>query len=246
MAKRLEDLTSEEWDAYRRSAGKPEELATQQQALQELANLGPSSPSQGPLQGVTEVPSDPNLEHLAELHTRLRDKGALDRVMEPRGEPKQAGVVGDLAEGYKGGFRQLFKAPKELVNSLIHNESAGKIAAISKKGARGLMQLMPKWHLDPGETPDMLDNPGLNMKKGTKYLNQMTNQFGGDVDKGLAAYNMGPGKLQKILDQADRQGVPWFNLLDPSIKAYIVRIRRGAKGAPGQKIPDYSGMYGGK
>lgn len=102
-------------------------------------------------------------------------------------------------ESGKAGF-------KSLVDSVIKHESSGNIAAVSPKGARGLMQLMP------GTARDMAAELGLpfsearlttdaeyNKRLGSAYLNKMLDRYDGHQALALAAYNAGPGKVDDWL-----------------------------------------------
>ncbi|MGY4534385.1 soluble lytic murein transglycosylase [Pseudomonas sp. TE3786] len=93
-----------------------------------------------------------------------------------------------------------------LVDSLIDHESAGDIAAVSTKGARGLMQLMP------GTARDMAAKLGLefseerltrdgeyNKTLGVAYLKDMLERYDGHQALAVAAYNAGPGKVDEWL-----------------------------------------------
>ena len=87
----------------------------------------------------------------------------------------------------------------ELALRVMYEESKGEQSAGSKKGARGLMQLMPGTAEELGvDIDDALEN----YTGGLRYLKQMTNKFGLEV--GLAAYNAGPGNV------AEYKGVPPF------------------------------------
>lgn len=102
-------------------------------------------------------------------------------------------------ESGKAGF-------KSLVDSVIKHESSGNIAAVSPKGARGLMQLMP------GTARDMAAELGLpfsearlttdaeyNKRLGSAYLNKMLDRYDGHQALALAAYNAGPGRVDEWL-----------------------------------------------
>ena len=83
-----------------------------------------------------------------------------------------------------------------LLAGLIQQESGFNPNAGSGAGARGLTQLMPGTAATLGVT-DVLD-PVQSINGGAKYLKQQLDTFGGDVTKALAAYNAGPGAVQRF------------------------------------------------
>jgi soluble lytic murein transglycosylase-like protein len=82
-----------------------------------------------------------------------------------------------------------------LLAGLVKQESGFNPTAGSSAGARGLTQLMPGTAAGLGVT-DVLD-PIQNLDGGAKYLRQQLDAFGGDVTRALAAYNAGPGAVQR-------------------------------------------------
>ena len=76
-----------------------------------------------------------------------------------------------------------------LLKAVIHAESGFNPRAISSKGARGLMQLMPETAQALGVDDPF--NPWQNIEAGTRYLSSMIQRFGGDLSLGLAAYHAG-------------------------------------------------------
>jgi hypothetical protein len=88
----------------------------------------------------------------------------------------------------------------ELVVNMVRTESGGRINAVSNKGARGPMQLMPGTAKELGVD---INNWQDNIRGGVRYINQMLNQFGDPV-LAVAAYNAGPGAVRRA------GGVPNF------------------------------------
>jgi soluble lytic murein transglycosylase-like protein len=82
-----------------------------------------------------------------------------------------------------------------LLAGLVKQESGFNPSAGSPAGARGLTQLMPATAAGLGVT-NVLD-PAQNLDGGAKYLRQQLDAFGGDVTRALAAYNAGPGAVQR-------------------------------------------------
>jgi len=101
---------------------------------------------------------------------------------------------------YTGAYLEVARAaarrhniPEELFLRLVHQESGWNTAAISSKGAIGLAQLMPGTaqllRVDPTD-------PQQNLDGGARYLRMMYDKFG-DWKLALAAYNAGPGKVER-------------------------------------------------
>ncbi|MDA8414067.1 MAG: lytic transglycosylase domain-containing protein [Desulfobacteraceae bacterium] len=82
-----------------------------------------------------------------------------------------------------------------LIKAVIHAESNFKTNAVSHAGAQGLMQLMPATAAGLGVTDAF--NPEQNVMAGTRFLKDLLNRYGGDIDKSLAAYNWGPGNVDR-------------------------------------------------
>jgi soluble lytic murein transglycosylase-like protein len=99
----------------------------------------------------------------------------------------------------------------KLVEAVAWRESRFRQSARSKRGATGVMQLMPGTARDLGvDAGDMAQN----IRGGALYLRQMLGQFGGDVKLALAAYNAGPAAVRK------HGGVPPY----AETQAYVTAI----------------------
>ena len=88
-----------------------------------------------------------------------------------------------------------FNLEKELVCAVIKAESDYNPRAVSSKGAQGLMQLIPETARDL-KVYDPFD-VRENIRGGSQYLRMMLDEFSGDLDLALAAYNAGPGTVRE-------------------------------------------------
>ena len=102
----------------------------------------------------------------------------------------------------------------DFINSVIRAESGFNSRAVSKKGAQGLMQLMPQTASQLGVANAF--DPNANVEGGTKYLRELLEKYNFDVVKTLAAYNAGPKRVDQY------HGAPPYY----ETQAYIARIIR--------------------
>lgn len=102
----------------------------------------------------------------------------------------------------------------DFLSSVIRQESGFNAKAVSPKGARGLMQLMPKTAEQLG-VKDAFD-PAQNIQGGTTYLRELLVKYNGDAQKALAAYNAGPNRVEQY------KGVPPYR----ETRAYVASIIR--------------------
>ena len=133
----------------------------------------------------------------------------------------------DRNGGYANGGIVAFSngGMSNLYDSVEYWESRGKQGAVSPKGARGVMQLMPGTMRDPGFgiTPMRADTEEENRRVGQEYLDAMYRKYG-DQATALAAYNWGPGNVDKWLKSgADPKKLP------SETKKYISNIMKGTE-----------------
>jgi hypothetical protein len=102
----------------------------------------------------------------------------------------------------------------QVVAALIRQESAGKVRAVSHKGARGLMQLMPATAQRFGVRKEQLFDPKHNLEAGVRYLSWLIDQFPNDLARVLAAYNAGENAVVRY------QGIPPYR----ETRNYVRRI----------------------
>jgi soluble lytic murein transglycosylase-like protein len=104
--------------------------------------------------------------------------------------------------------------PRALVHSVVRAESAYQVNAVSPKGAIGLMQLMPGTAAAMNADPH---NPAQNVTAGAMYLRELLLKYQNSdhqVSEALAAYNAGPGAVDKY------KGVPPYS----ETRAYVQRV----------------------
>ncbi len=112
-------------------------------------------------------------------------------------------------------FREVearFGLPSGLVEAVARVESGFDPCAVSPAGALGLMQLMP----GTARALGVLDpfDPVQNVEAGARYLRQLLDRFGGDLQLALAAYNAGPGAVERY------RGIPPY----PETQAYVKKV----------------------
>lgn len=105
------------------------------------------------------------------------------------------------------------------IRAMIGTESSFNPKARSSKGAGGLMQLMPSTAADLG-VADVYD-PAQNIDGGTRYYKQLLDKYGGDKSKALAAYNAGPGRLDKNIEKL---GDNYTKVLPKETRDYVQKI----------------------
>ncbi|QYU70000.1 lytic transglycosylase domain-containing protein [Leptolyngbya sp. 15MV] len=98
---------------------------------------------------------------------------------------------------YSAKVRELaarFDLSPALIEALVWQESRWRANAVSHAGARGLAQLMPGTARELGVNAD---DPFDNLEGGARYLREQLDRFDGDLERALAAYNAGPGRVER-------------------------------------------------
>ena len=148
-------------------------------------------------------PIDPLAAHVLERMPSLEVEAASDLAAAVRGEAESAGL------------------DPLLVMAVIGVESAWEPGAVSRRGARGLMQLrkvtLAGEEREAGLAAGDVHDPVHNVRMGVRYLARMIEDFG-DEDLGLMAYNTGPTRLLSYLLAVGE--VP------DSLWSYVRRVRR--------------------
>jgi hypothetical protein len=157
--------------------------------------------------------------------------GAKPAVPAPAGKAQRVAFLNALTDqiGQSEGIRpEVIQLAK---TSVIPQESTYNPNAVSPKGAKGLMQLMDDTAQGVG-VQDPFD-PRQNIRGGLRYLQQQYDKYGGDIAKTLAAYNAGPGAVDKY------NGVPPFQetqkYVSRGVAAY--QAQRPGGNVAGQVVP---------
>ena len=111
-----------------------------------------------------------------------------------------------------------------LVLAVVSVESGFRPAAVSPKGAQGLMQLMPRTAASLG-VEDAFD-PEQNLDAGVRHLEALVRQYGGDLTRALAAYNAGQGAVSRY------GGVPPYSETRAYVRRVLERYRAKKAKAP--------------
>lgn len=123
-----------------------------------------------------------------------------------------------VPQAYAARVRELsarYDLSPALIEAVVWQESRWRAGAVSPVGARGLAQLMPATARSLGVDPD---DPLANLEGGARYLRQQLDRFGGDLEKALAAYNAGPGRVEQA------GGVPRIRETQTYVAAVLGRL----------------------
>jgi soluble lytic murein transglycosylase-like protein len=174
----------------------------------------------GPLAGAAAVPDTaanvpPPLEQVEGLV--LPDHAIADPARHAAGIPtRYAPKIAELAAR--------FDLSPSLLEALVWQESRWRENAVSPVGARGLAQLMPGTARYLGVDSS---DPFQNLEGGARYLREQLDRFDGNLEKALAAYNAGPGRVERA------GGIPNIRETRQYVSAIMGRLANHSR-VPGQ------------
>ncbi|MGV1100907.1 transglycosylase SLT domain-containing protein [Thiovibrio sp. JS02] len=176
---------------------------------------------------------------LAAIYTFVDENGTVHFTNVPNDPRYKPGIAGSsrgrrfaggnpaVYEEYIRKAARIYAVDPLLIKAVIKAESNFDCRAVSRKGAKGLMQLMPETAADLNVC-DPFD-PQANILGGTSYLRQLLERFDGDLRLTLAAYNAGPTRVETTMQ------IPRI----PETQQYVAKVlkhyRKMAEASPPDK-----------
>ncbi len=193
--------------------------------LKEMRN---TTESEGESKGIIRKTDNPFMEmfdwEMSRMFARSGSLGVSESLMRSLGygesedvdltldKPEKVDLYHGEMKAVIDGASKHYNVDPALIRSVIICESGGDPVLVSRRNAKGLMQLMDETARDLGVT-DPFD-PAQNIYGGTKYLRNMLDTYDNNLELALAAYNAGPSTVEAY------RGVPPF----PETQNYIQRV----------------------
>jgi soluble lytic murein transglycosylase-like protein len=174
----------------------------------------------GPLAGAPAIapqPADAAAQPVMVEGLALPESAVADPARHAAGVPPR--YTAKIAE-----LSARFDLSPSLLEALVWQESRWRENAVSPVGARGLAQLMPGTARYLGVNSE---DPFQNLEGGARYLREQLDRFDGNLEKALAAYNAGPGRVERA------GGIPNIRETQNYVAAIMGRLSNHARG-PGQ------------
>ena len=123
------------------------------------------------------------------------------------------------------GFQSLFSRLVDTESAGQHTNASGALLT-SSKGAKGITQVMPKTAANPGfgVTPIQDNSAQEYLRFGKDYLSALIKNYGGDQTKAVAAYNYGPGAVDRAVAKAEKKGGDWLSFTPAETQKYVQKI----------------------
>ena len=147
-------------------------------------------------------------------HANGRDNGIIIGCNSSKHLTRQARIYNNAIQIYS----RIYDVDAELIHAIVRQESCFNEGAHSRVGAIGLMQLMPQTALGLRITDPW--NPEHNLQGGIKYVAKMLRKFNGNHKLAIAAYNAGPGNVNKY------KGIPPFKETRHYVKKVYAEYKR--------------------
>ncbi|WP_342478718.1 lytic transglycosylase domain-containing protein [Paenibacillus sp. FSL H7-0350] len=142
-----------------------------------------------------------------------------------------SGISGEITQTVPTDYEQLIQTasakygvPVDLIKAVIDTESSFNPNVVSSAGAKGLMQLMDGTASGLGVS-DPFD-PAQSIDGGVRYLSYQLKRYDGQEKMALAAYNAGPGRVNKLGVSSDAELMANLSELPKETQAYIAKIER--------------------
>lgn len=170
-----------------------------------------------PAQAVAQAPIDPmNLPSSVSIALPVTAPGTVPAKVAPgsRNRASYNAMVHRIARAHR--------IDPQLLAAMVRAESAGRLDAVSNKGALGLLQVMPGTARELGvaDPSRLLADPELALTTGARYLKRLQAKLGNDVPIVLAAYNAGPGAVAKA------GGIPAYRETQGYVSTIMGRYRQ--------------------